>query len=303
MTTFASGRVSVVLPVKNGRRWIRETLESVLGQNEAPHEVIIVDDGSIDGSSEILEEYLSERTNVVLGPGRGLAAALDFGIAHASGDYIMRVDQDDPSRIDRLQIQRRFLDAHPDVVMCGSWAQEIDEGGKVIGYLQPPTADESIKTCMCFRNPFVHSTTMIRRSALMDAGGYWSPSPAPFPEDFSLWTRMAGLGRMSNIPSLLVQYRRSPQSILGTNRDSILEQGAQICQRYASTWFELRPDNCMGFFQFRPTRLKPGEACGLIVDLWRIWRRSTASGLTRGLLLSDLGKPVVWLFKKGARQK
>jgi len=199
--------VSVLLPVYNGAPYLAAAIQSILDQTHGDWEMIIVNDGSVDASAEIIMQFQDARIRYFDQENRGLAATLNRAIGLARGAYLARQDQDDLSFPDRLHKQVTFLDAHPDVGMLGSWA-EIWNGNRLTGrLLAHPTDDASLKFHLLFDNPFVHSSMMIRRCILDEVGGYSEdPSRQP-PEDYELWSRVGRRFRVANLPETLVAYR------------------------------------------------------------------------------------------------
>jgi glycosyltransferase involved in cell wall biosynthesis len=126
-----SPKVSVVTSVYNGEPYFDRAIPGILAQTFDDFEFIVVDDGSTDGTLEKLKELARGDSRVrVFSPGRlGAAAAYNFGVAQASGEYIARQDFDDRSYPDRLRLQAAFLDAHPDVGMVGGSYLLVDEAG------------------------------------------------------------------------------------------------------------------------------------------------------------------------------
>ena len=114
--------VSVVLPVYNGAKYLRDAIDSMLAQSYANFELIIIDDGSTDDSINIISAFNDPRIRLYSQENQGLAATLNRGITLAKGAYIARQDQDDVSLPNRLSKQAAFLETNPDYGMVGTWA-------------------------------------------------------------------------------------------------------------------------------------------------------------------------------------
>ena len=127
---------------------------------------------------------------------------------------------------ERLARQRAFLDAHRDVGLVGSWAREVDVHGREIAAVCPPVDDASIRRALIRRNPFVHSSVMVRRSAL-DLAGRYDPS-LPVAQDYDLWMRLARVTRLANLPELLVVRRLVPGRVSATRDDDRLRAEAWV---------------------------------------------------------------------------
>ncbi|MHB1067124.1 MAG: glycosyltransferase family 2 protein [Candidatus Nanopelagicales bacterium] len=218
--------VSVVLPVYNGAEHLRAAIESVLAQDFADIELVVVDDASTDGSLAVAESFADPRITIVALPRNGgLAAALNHGIERARGTLIARQDQDDVSAPTRLSTQVALLAREPETVLVGTWAtivrQRPDGEWVIVGRHQHPTADERLRFRLLWNNPFVHSSVVFRRSAFDSAGGYGTDPEESFPEDYDLWSRLARFGRLANVPEELVTYRESPGAMTKASADRV----------------------------------------------------------------------------------
>jgi glycosyltransferase involved in cell wall biosynthesis len=211
--------VSVVMPVRNGERFLEQAIASVTSQSFADLELIIVLDSSTD-RSELIARTLGERDQRIRvdeSPGNGLVDALNRGCRVASGDFIARLDADDRMREARLQRQHDFLRSHPEVVAVGSSAVVIDEASGEVGRIVVPARDATLRSRLVRNNPFVHSSMMLRKSAVVSAGGY--RHDFPLVEDLDLWLRMARLGKLANLAEPLVDYRRHPSGLSARNSE------------------------------------------------------------------------------------
>ena len=199
-------RVSVVTTVYNGQAYTDRAIPSLLAQTFDDFELILVDDGSDDGTPEILQELARREPRVrVLRPGRvGFAAALNHGIERARGEYIARQDFDDRSYPDRLRLQVEFLDSHPEVGVVGAYFVQVDEdrGERYVRML--PTHHSEIVSAMARYIPFAHTLVTFRRRVWSEAGGY---PAAQNLVDLRFWLRIGRLGwRFANIPEVLGEH-------------------------------------------------------------------------------------------------
>jgi glycosyltransferase involved in cell wall biosynthesis len=208
--------VSVLLPVHNGRPYLEAALRSVLAQTYRNLEVIVVDDGSTDGSHEVVESCRDSRLRLLRQPNRGLPATLNRAIELARGKYLARQDADDLALPERFERQVRFLEGHPSHAMVGTWAgvwfDECDSGK----CFRPPTESHLLKWAMLCYNPFIHSSTMLRSSAVREVGTYSTDPGRVPPEDFELWSRLARRFEVANLPEVLQVYRVLDTSICRT---------------------------------------------------------------------------------------
>lgn len=205
--------VSVLMPVYNGAADLRKALDSVLGQTFGDFEVIAINDGSRDNSAALLNAVDDPRVRVIHQDNMGLAATLNRGLSMAEGSLVARQDQDDLSHPERLAKQVAYLQAHPECVLLGT-AAEIWVGDEPTDRAHDhPTEHAVLAFDLLFNNPFVHSSVMMRRNAVLAIGGYTTDKARQPPEDYELWSRLARHGRVANLPERLLVYREVPQSM------------------------------------------------------------------------------------------
>jgi len=227
--------VSVIMPVYNGERYITEAIDSILDQSYQNFEFIIIDDGSTDGSAEVIRKYSDSRIRFSTQANAGLAETLNNCVKLAKGDYLARQDCDDVSMKERLSKQVDFLEKNKEVSIVGTWAEITDDDGVTLGkFHKHPVGSCQLKFELLFNNPFVHSSMLIRRSHL-DVVGLYSLDLSIF-EDHNLWSRMAAKFMVANLPELLVRYRQAPKSISRTITDysyRVLNQSKINMDEYA----------------------------------------------------------------------
>ena len=207
-------KVSVVMPVYNGSKYLVEAIESILSQTFDDFEFLIIDDGSTDKSLEIIKSYEDPRIKVIQNPQNlGISASLNNGIYSAKGEYIARMDGDDISLPDRFQKQIKFLDSHPEVIIVGSYMNII--GSLFNQKLRYPLSHDDIVNSMLTSNPMGHPSVMFRRLEVTQLGGYrsmkeWNNGS----EDYDLWLRMVGANyKLANLPECLMDYRIHANSL------------------------------------------------------------------------------------------
>lgn len=218
--------VSVVMPVFNGGRTLREALRSILDQTYQPLEVVVVDDGSEDDTAAVAAGMNDDRVMLFRQERRGLVSALNRGCAAASGELIARLDADDLAHQGRLAIQVAYLEEHPTVGLVGTWALLRDEGGGTRVFA-PPTDDAALRRYLLWDNPFIHSSVMFRREAFRQAGGY----PPGANEDYRLWVRIARLWEVAVVPEVLVTHR-----VHSTSLSRAMPRATALRSRLAGQW-------------------------------------------------------------------
>jgi GT2 family glycosyltransferase len=201
-------RVSVLMTTRNGARFIRDSIDSVLAQTLTDFELVIVDDGSTDETPAILAGYGDPRLRVVR-PDRnlGVAEARNFGLAACRGEYIAALDHDDISLPERLAVQLHYLDAHPEVVLAGTEVLLRMQDGRIVPTDHAPGSSPALVHWMLHvDNPFTWSSVMIRAAALRRLGAFMRREAEPA-DDFDLYHRLLGVGALARLDEALTIYR------------------------------------------------------------------------------------------------
>lgn len=234
-----SPRVSVLMSVYNGARYLREAMDSILNQTFTDFEFIVVDDGSTDETPAILDSYADPRvvrlhneTNI------GLTRSLNRGLAVAKGEYVARQDADDVSLPERLQKQVAFLDAHPKVAAVGTAYIEVPVDGGPERLMVMPTASQAIREQLFYTHCFCHGSVMLRRNAMVVVGGYDENFQAA--QDRDLWLRLAERFDLANLDEPLYRLRMSAGSVTGSMR-ARQREGARRAVRQALQRGRLNP--------------------------------------------------------------
>ena len=216
-------RVSVLLPVRDAAPWLPSALASLARQTLADHEVIAVDDGSRDGSGEILERAAQRDPRLVVRhtPGHGLPAALSLALSLARAPWVARQDADDVSHRMRLARQLEWLGAHPDADVLGTRLRLFPANATGAGMKRWAAWHNSLLTHDSMRrellidSPLAHGTMMARRSVLEDVGGWHERGWA---EDLDLWMRLFTRGaRFAKLPDVLYGWRQHRTSATRTD--------------------------------------------------------------------------------------
>lgn len=211
--------VSVIMSVYNGEKYLKEAIDSILGQTYGNFELIIIDDGSTDRSRDIINSYSDRRIRLIVNEANiGLTRSLNRALEHACGEFIARHDSDDVSMPERFERQVAYLKSHPDVAVVGTGAHIIDESGRMTSKL---TAAENADSDISNSNTLIHSTVMFRKSVITGLGGY--DVTFRYAQDYDLWLRVSKQHRLANISDPLNQYRVHNGSI------SLSKVDEQLC--------------------------------------------------------------------------
>ena len=206
-------KVSVVLPVFNGERFLKRAIDSILGQTFRDLELVIIDDGSRDDTASILDEFIDSRlVRITHHENLGLARSLNVGLAAAAGEYVARQDADDVSEPERLERQAAYLDAHPDIAAVGAAAALIDEDDFPIGRLEGERSPTLLSWRLCGGGGMLDAAVMMRRDVVRELGGY--AEDRGYAAAYDLWTRVVMSGRrLATLPAGLIRHRRHSEQI------------------------------------------------------------------------------------------
>lgn len=188
---------------------LKIAIDSCLSQTFSDFELIFVANGPM--ASEVAEAVQNwhgndSRVRIFATPIRQLPFSLSFGLHHARGNFIARMDSDDISKIDRLERQVNFMKVHPNVAVLGTSYEIIDNDGKFMRTVIMPSTNTSIRRGLLRGNPICHPSVMFRRQLVLDAGGYLGGLHA---EDFDLWCRLSlnPMVSFANLPEVCLSYR------------------------------------------------------------------------------------------------
>lgn len=203
-----TARVDVLIPAYNADATLREAIASIQNQTVRDIRIIVINDGSTDGTGALLREIAAEDPRVVAIDTRneGIVSALNTALAQATAPMLARHDADDLAFPDRFERQLAYLDAHPDCVALGADVHHIDEHGRRTGWTTV-FGGEVIwdATALPALEPYLmHPFLMVRRSAVLAVGGYRYVFHA---EDADLYWQLLGQGRLYNLPVVLGEYR------------------------------------------------------------------------------------------------
>ncbi len=203
-------KVTVLMPVYNAEKYIKEAVDSILGQSFADFEFLIINDGSTDGSVKIIKKFLDTRIRLIANEKNlGVITTLNKGFDLAQGEYIARMDADDISLPQRLELQVDFMDKHPEIGACGSWVKKFGKLNFKAKYFTKP---EEIKAAFLFNVSLAHPSVMIRKK-ILDDNKLRFDHDYLHAEDYDFWVRMMNFTKLANLPFILLNYRLHLNSI------------------------------------------------------------------------------------------
>ncbi len=203
--------ISVIIPVYNGEKTIKNTIESVLKQTFTDFELIIINDGSQDSTLAVIDNIQDSRKKVFSYPNAGVSESRNRGLEQSTGEYIAFLDADDLWTPDKLEAQFKALQENPNAAVAYSWSDWIDESGQFLRAGGHITVNGKAYPNLLLRD-FVESGSnpLIRRQALTEVGSF-DPSVTPA-EDWDMWLRLAARYEFIAVPSPQILYRISPNS-------------------------------------------------------------------------------------------
>lgn len=233
-------KVSVVMPVYNAEGTVLQALESLRAQSFRPLEIIVVNDGSTDGTMKLLHQHpdikLLDHSH------RGIAPALNDGLAAASGDYIARMDADDSCHPERIEMQTSFLDAFPEIGIVGCRVGFGGDREKQAGYaahvdwINMLIGTEEIALNRFIESPLAHPSVMFRRELFEQFGAY---RDGPFPEDYELWLRwMANGVKAGKVDQELITWNDPPDRLSRTDDRYSIDAFYETKAQYLFQWLE-----------------------------------------------------------------
>lgn len=210
-------KVTVLMSVYNGERYLRQAIDSILNQTFKDFEFIIINDCSTDNTSNILNSYDDPRIKIIINDQNiGLTKSLNKGIEIANGEYIARQDADDISYPHRIERQIKCFEKDRLLGLLSCSYNIIDENGRVIRKVRVPIGEENILGLILDHNPFCHGSAMFLKKAVVEVGGY--REFFIFAQDYDLWLRISEKYKVKNIDDILYNLRKNKDSISSRKR-------------------------------------------------------------------------------------
>jgi glycosyltransferase involved in cell wall biosynthesis len=215
--------LAILMPFYNAQETLAETLDSILAQTYRDFVVIAVDDGSSDGSAEVVRHYMQRDRRIELHqPGRqGVVGAMNYALAHCTAPLCARMDADDIMAPDRLERQWHYLQENPHVALVGSRVRLFPEAiiqpgfAEYIRWQNGCLSPRQIADNIYVELPIAHPSVMFRRDTILAVGGY---RDGDFPEDYELLLRLHQHGRpMAKLPEVLLHWRDSDSRLTRTD--------------------------------------------------------------------------------------
>lgn len=236
--------ITIFTPNYNNKDFLPEAIESILNQTYSNFEYLIIDDGSIDGSWEIIQKYANKDNRVkayrndknlkiVKTRNRG------FKLSSSKAKYFAILDSDDVAILNRLEFQVDFLENNPAYALVGSNKYLINQDSQLIGYRNYPLSDEEIKKVITRYNPIAQSSVLIRKKVIEEIGFYdqeWK-----FCQDYDYWLRIGRYWKLRNLRYPLIKYRISEEQVKSKNMAETIKMTYRI-QEKAITKYGY-PDN------------------------------------------------------------
>ena len=202
--------ISVIIPVYNANGYLFDAVNSILNQTYKNLEIIIVDDGSTDNTPKILKNISKKDKRIKIITNKrnlNIARSLNHAVKIAKGNYIARMDADDISLPNRLEIQMKYLLKHSEVVILGGQCKTIDTNNKLIGHKYFPISDIDIKSALYYENPIQHPTIIFNKKLIPKNFSWYNPELPPA-EDYDLFFRLAKYGKFHNLNKFVLKYRQ-----------------------------------------------------------------------------------------------
>ncbi|NLT51594.1 MAG: glycosyltransferase [Ignavibacteria bacterium] len=198
--------VSVIITTFNGEKFIRESVESIISQTYTNLEIIIIDDGSNDGTADIIKSIPDKRIKYFWTENNGHVAALNYGLSLANGDYVSILDHDDIAMPQKIEKQMKAILFDSDISIVSHNIFVINEIGKTLYEIKLPKEDEEIKKELRFQNIISHSGVLYKKKIVLDAGGYREKYGKI--ADYDLWLRLRLNAKFLNLDEMLLKYRK-----------------------------------------------------------------------------------------------
>lgn len=295
--------VTVLMPVYNAERFVRDAIDSILRQTLQDFELLIINDASTDNSLSIISSYRDARIRIINNAtNAGISASLNKGIHHSSTELIARMDADDISHPSRLQKQYEFFQNNPGCALLSSWVNVITEDGKFI-------RSEEFRSKYYYYNMtfdcwMYHPSVMYKKSTVLDAGGYNSM----YSEDYDLFWHIMRKYKIDNLEEALLDYRVTSQSLHQVTKKAeydhaLNQQTIRNFKFYAGESFDVSTEE-LQCLQFNVDPILKLQRIGALVTVFK-----KLDVITRGILncpnpnLNEKDVREAWYFRRRFMRK
>lgn len=239
-------RVSILMTTYNRAKYLPQAIDSALAQSYSDWELLVIDDGSDDGTDKIVQQYADRDARIKYFKNDinlGIEKSRNLGLSKCGGEFVAVLDSDDAWE-DRAKLQRQveFFEKNPEYILCGCQARVIDEDGREIGHITHALGDADIREAMLSSNQFVHSSVVYRKNAAISAGGYGGYKIG---EDYDLFLRIGLKGKFANFPEVMVRYRRHSSGATWRNKLLSAREHLKIIKKYKGQY----PKYCIGLLK------------------------------------------------------
>ena len=272
--------VSVLMPVFNCETYVIAAMSSILQQSFSDLELVVISDGSTDGTNDLISRVTDRRVRVhIEATNHGIAAARNQALRFAKGKYLAWLDSDDIAHPDRLGRQVEFLDRYSTFGLVASNARSIDEDGNVCRGAWWTASDVPTDWEMLWGNPIAQSTVMLRREVLDWTVDHYDQAFITA-EDYDLWCRLARTTRFFRLSEVLLDYRVRQSSAFRQGKEIALKGSLHVNRRYLE-WLvgDAVPDFHAYLTSFKDV-LPPQERTGSPREIWR-WMELARSSMER----------------------
>lgn len=229
--------VTVLLPVYNGGEFLKEAIDSILRQTFPDFELLVIDDGSVDQSLNLIQSYPDKRIRIISHDvNQGLIATLNEGLQEAKGKYVVRMDADDISFPERIKKQVSFMNTNPAIGASGTQFKDVN-GKRVVG--KSPTSPSAIKANLFFSCVLAHPTMILRKEVFLKNNLFYNPD-YPHAEDYELWVRASRLTDLENLPEVLLDYRFHTAQV-SSKHNNVQRSSIHQCQQLQLNELAINP--------------------------------------------------------------
>jgi len=222
--------ISILIPIKNGKNFVLGAIESIESNVVDGDEIIVIDDASIDGTSELLENWRSKnpQVRILVGPSSGLVNALNLGLNQASNNWVARFDVDDSYSINRLSEQRKWINSNVALIFSDYEIRSINNLS--LGTIHSAVFHPAVSLSLVTSSRTPHPGALLNRKIALEVGGY---KLVDFPaEDLSLWLRMSRLGALVSVPQSLLNYRVHDRSVTSIRNEEMKQKTKELINHY-----------------------------------------------------------------------